>query len=66
MNLWASAHEYLADTFEKVCVNCGKRNKVEVSKQDGHNESEEYYCVHCGKQMGTVRSSNTPKTTIVK
>lgn len=66
MSLWASTHEYLDNTFEEICKNCGQKNKVEVSKQEGHNEPEEYYCANCRKQMGAVSASNTPKTTIVK
>ena len=51
MSLWASTHEYLDNTFERICKNCCQKNKVEVSKQEGHNEPEEYYCANCRKQM---------------
>lgn len=65
MTFWESTHEYLADTFEKVCEKCGKKNKIEVCEQAGHNEREEYYCANCGQKMGEIKASNTPKTSIV-
>lgn len=66
-NSHSAEHPYIADTFTVVCKKCNKTNRVEVTKQDGHNEPEEYFCANrdCGEAFGTARASITPRTTIV-
>ncbi len=64
-NPYSAAYPYHDDTFYKSCTSCSKCNRVDVTKQDGHNEPEEYYCADCNALLGTVRASQTPRTTIV-
>lgn len=64
-NPYAAAHPYHDDTFYTCCPKCEKCNRVDVTKQDGHNESEEYYCASCRHLLGSARASLTPTTTIV-
>lgn len=59
-------YPYNADTFTVVCENCEETNRVDVTKQDGHNEPEEYFCANCGHRLGTARASITPRTTIME
>ena len=67
-NKWSATNSHVCngDIFEQRCHKCGTLNKVEVSTQDAHNESEEYYCASCHRQLGTKRASLTPKTTEIK
>ena len=64
-NPYSANYSYLDDTFHQKCPECGKCNRVEVVKQDGHNEQEEYWCAGCGHELGRQRASNTPRTSIV-
>lgn len=52
------------EDFEKVCESCGIRFCVFVTKQDGHNEKEEYYCPICKHLCGYIMASLPPKTQI--
>jgi hypothetical protein len=64
-NPYAAAYPYHDGTYHERCPNCGKCNEVEVTKQDGHNEPEEYSCAGCGHKLGTHRASLTPRTSLV-
>lgn len=64
-NPHSAKYPYNADTFTVECEKCNKNNRVNVTKQDGHNESEEYSCANCGHPLGRVRASIPPVTTIV-
>ncbi len=57
---WASTHQYLDYSGEETCENCGRKYKIKVYKQKGHNDSEEYACPYCGK-IYHVRACNTPE-----
>ena len=65
MSWVAGATPYGADDFEVECPKCHRTNHVEVTKQDGHNEPEEYACAGCGHQLGKVRASLSPTVTLV-
>lgn len=64
-NPHSAEYPYNADTFTVECKKCNKSNIVSVTKQDGHNEPEEYFCANCGHVLGSVSASITPGTTIV-
>lgn len=42
-------HDHPSDS---VCPKYEKTNRVSVTKQDGHIESEEYYCANCLHMLG--------------
>ena len=64
-NPHSAEYPYNAETFMVKCERCNKSNRVHVTKQDGHNEPEEYTCASCGHVLGRVRASISPVTTIV-
>lgn len=64
-NPHAAKYPYHAEDFEINCPKCGAKNRVSVTKQDGHNESEEYYCAGCKAEIGRISASITPTTTLV-
>jgi DNA-directed RNA polymerase subunit RPC12/RpoP len=51
-----------ASTFSSIeshshaCDNCGAEISLNISRQSGHNEKEEYYCPECNKRF-TVSAS---------
>jgi len=51
------------ESFEQKCDYCGAVFTVNVPRQAGHEEHEEYYCPECGKQYKT-RASNSPSTNL--
>ena len=65
MSSFAAAKPYPEDDFEEKCPRCGVVNRVEVVKQDGHNELEDYFCAKCGMKLGVRTASLTPRTSIV-
>ncbi len=64
-NPYSAAHPYHGDDFEIECPKCGAKNRVSVTKQDGHNEPEEYHCAGCSAQIGKIRASITPETSLI-
>ncbi|WP_064202805.1 hypothetical protein [Brevibacillus brevis] len=62
MSDWTARNPYPAGDYTETCDFCGCKFRVQVSKQDGHNESEEYYCPDCRKEF-RVRASMTPQVT---
>lgn len=38
------------ESFEHKCSYCGAELKVSITRQTGHNESEEYNCPECDKE----------------
>jgi hypothetical protein len=62
MSNWSATHSYVDSDSNESCDNCGCTFRVVVEKQDGHNESEEYYCPDCRKEFRT-RASNSPRVT---
>lgn len=59
MSDWSSRNAYLGRDTEEKCNYCGCVYRVVVSLQDGHNETEEYYCPDCHKEYKT-RACNSP------
>lgn len=57
---WASTHQYLEHSGEEICENCGRKFKIRIFRQKGHDETEEYQCPHCQKKY-YVRACNTPE-----
>lgn len=64
-NPQSANYPYNSDVFTVVCERCEKTNEVNVVKQDGHNEPEEFSCAECGFELGKVRASVPPRTRIV-
>lgn len=64
-NYLNAAFAHKGDTFDVTCDACGKTNRVHVVQQDGHNEREEYDCAGCGAELGKVRASLPPRTTLI-
>lgn len=62
MSDWSARNPYLGSDDQKTCSFCGCVFRVIVSLQDGHNESEEYYCPDYHKEYKT-RACNTPMVT---
>lgn len=65
MSNYSAMRPYHDDDFEIDCPKCGAKNRVSVTKQDGHNEPEEYHCAGCREEIGKVRASITPTTFLV-
>ncbi|MGG2065436.1 hypothetical protein [Bacillus sp. S14(2024)] len=63
MSDWAARNSFYRD-YKDNCNFCGCEFRVEVPTQDGHNESEEYYCPECYKEY-KVRASNSPRVTLI-
>lgn len=63
MNI-AATIPYSGGDFEKKCDYCGCTYRVQVTLQDGHNESEEYWCPECNKES-KIRASITPNVTLI-
>ena len=38
------------ESFEHDCENCGAELSIQITRQKGHNESEEYNCPECDKE----------------
>lgn len=64
MNDWAARNPYPGNSFDSKCSFCGAVFHVETMLQDGHNESEEYYCPECYKEY-RIRACITPNVTLV-
>lgn len=60
MSDWTARNPYLGSDDQETCNFCGCVFRVVVSLQDGHNESEEYYCPDCHKEYRTW-ACNTPR-----
>ena len=66
MSSWVSATKpYKDGDYDIECEVCKSLLRVEVTKQDGHNEPEEYSCPVCGNTR-TIRASNTPSVTVLR
>ncbi len=48
----------------QTCDTCGAVFRVDVPRQAGHEESEEYYCPECNREY-RVRASNSPTVTLI-
>lgn len=59
---WTARNPYLGSDHQETCDFCGCKFRVQVELQDGHNESEEYYCPDCHKEYRT-RACITPRVT---
>lgn len=53
------------ESFEQECSSCKSTFRVDLTKLEGHNEKEEYYCPVCNKEY-TRRASNSPIVTLVQ
>lgn len=62
-NPYAPCHKS-CETITIDCENCGAVYNVSIPKQDGHNESEEYYCPEC-RNKRTARACNSPQVDLV-
>ena len=66
MNSWVTATKGYKDSDdERECPNCHSLLRVEIVKQDGHNDTEEYYCPYCGHEM-KARASQTPTVRLIR
>ena len=64
MSEWTARNSYPDKTWQQTCDYCGCVFEVSNQLQDGHNESEEYYCPECQKEY-RVRACITPTVTLV-
>lgn len=64
MNDWPARNAYPGKSFNQTCDFCGAVFHVETQLQDGHNESEEYYCPECMKEY-RIRACITPTVRLV-
>lgn len=64
MSDWAARNAYNDKDWQEACDYCGCVFRVENQLQDGHNESEEYYCPECQKEY-KIRACNTPRVTLI-
>lgn len=53
------------ETRNHDCDYCGASLRVEITKQNAHNEQEEYYCPECGKEY-TTSASLSPNVFVEK
>lgn len=61
---YTARHSYPGQNQKEVCDFCGCCFRVETMLQDGHNESEEYYCPECRKEFRT-RACISPVVTLI-
>ena len=61
MSNWTATHPYKDKDVHESCDYCGCVFRMESQLQDGHNESEEYYC---GKEF-KIRACITPRVTLI-
>ncbi len=61
-NDWSARNSHSPRENKQTCDFCGCTFKVLSFLQDGHNESEEYYCPDCEKEF-RVRANNSPEVT---
>jgi len=61
---WTDTHEYKNSDVVETCSYCGCVFRVVSYKQDGHNDSEEYYCPECHKEFG-IWASSSPEVTLI-
>lgn len=52
-------------SFEETCEICNAIYLVSITKQDGHNEREEYSCPTCNKK-NSERASLPIKVTLIR
>ena len=52
------------DEFEQICSKCGAVFRVDVPRQAGCEESEEYFCPKCFCMYKT-RAAYTPAVTLI-
>lgn len=64
MSNWTATHPYDDKDWEITCDYCGCVFRMESQLQDGHNESEEYYCPECHKEF-KIRACITPQVTLI-
>lgn len=62
MSDWSARNAYPGRSFEETCPYCGCVYRVETLLQDGHNDSEEYWCPECSYEK-TIRACITPTVT---
>lgn len=64
MSDWTATHAYSDKDWVETCDYCGCVFRMQSQLQDGHNESEEYYCPECGKEY-RIRACITPTVTLI-
>lgn len=64
MSNWTATHSYNDKDWEMTCEYCGCVFRMMSQLQDGHNESEEYYCPECHKEYH-IRACTTPQVTLI-
>lgn len=62
---WTARNTYYGGDSTEICDYCGCEFTVSVPLQDGHNETEEYYCPDCHKEFKT-RASLSPVVRKIK
>lgn len=48
-------------TYEMVCPNCHKKNKVTVRLNEDFNGREEVHCDFCGNKIADMPAAEPPK-----
>ena len=64
MSNWTAMNSYNDQNQVETCDYCGCVFRMQNQLQDGHNESEEYYCPECHKEF-RIRANNTPRVTLI-
>ena len=64
MSNWSATHAYPDKDYDMTCDYCGCVFNVKTQLQDGHNESEEYYCPECNQEFRT-RACISPTVTLI-
>ena len=66
MNDYTARNPYPDKDYEEICNFCGCIFRVQTQRQDGHNESEEYYCPECDNEFHTYACMSPLVTLISK
>ncbi len=66
MNDYTARNPYPDKDYTMMCDFCGCNFRVQTQRQDGHNESEEYYCPECSKEFRTFACISPSVTLISK
>lgn len=48
-------------TYEIICPNCQKKNKIFVQSDENFNNKEDVHCDFCGEKMAEVPAAKPPR-----